>query len=202
MANYKQHFGKQGLVASANLDTVFQREIFFPVDPATLDGYNPQELQDEVPSGGFVEIDLDTFLPFLPELEQEIFFLIFRKQKGQKDIARLLGLSQPTISYRYRRVLVKLSYLMVLIAVRPDVLLAELDFLKDYERLVLLDLMYYTNQELVGKKHDVRQSSVKWIFVKTKKRLREMELQEPEKWGAHYCLMMLLARHLNSRILY
>lgn len=198
----KRFYAGQGVVATDNLDTIYQREIFFQVDPMTLDGLNFSELKEMIPSGTLVEIDWGTLLPYLPELEQEIFFLVFLKQKGQKDIAKLLGLSQPTISYRYRRVLAKLSYLIVLVTVDARELIGALSFLKDKEKDVLHDLLFYTNQELVGKKHGVRQSSVKWIFTKTKRRLAGMERQDPDTWGRHYGLLLLLDRNLCTRVLY
>lgn len=198
----KGFFAKQGMVATANLDTIYQREIFFAVDPATLDGLNLQDLQEMAPSGTTVDLDWEGFLPYLPELEQEIFFLVFVKKKGQKDIAKLLSLSQPTISYRYRRVLVKLSYLMVLLVVDVRATLVSIPFLKPKEVEVLFDLMFYTNQELVGKRHGVRQSSVKWIFMKTKRRLATMEREDPDQWGNQYGLLVLLERNLGSRVRY
>lgn len=198
----KGHFRKQGVVATDSIATIPTREIFFAVDPMVLDVLNLADIQEMLPSGTHVELHLDQFMQYLPELEQEIFYLVFARQKGQKDIAKLLDLSQPTISYRYRRVLVKLSYLMILLMVDVKGLLDDLGFLKETERAILFDLLFYTNQELVGKKHSVRQSSVKWIFLKTKRRLRLMEMEAPERWSKHYGLMVLLERHLNSRIRY
>jgi len=75
-------------------------------------------------------------------------------------------------------------------------------FLKEKEVDVLFDLVFYTNQELVGKRHSVRQSSVKWIFAKTKRRLMAMEREDPDTWGNHYGLLVLLERNLNTRVRY
>jgi len=113
----KQHFASRGVVATDNLGTIYQREIFFQVDPAKLDYLDPKDVQDIFPSGSYLNLEPTKYLQFLPELEQEIFHLVFTKQKNQKDIARLLSLSQPTISYRYRRVIAKLAYIMILVQV-------------------------------------------------------------------------------------
>lgn len=198
----KKHTAGQGIVGNANLDTIFQREIFFPVDPATLDIYDHEDLKEQMPSGLHIDLNPNEFLHYLPELEAEIFWLIYRKQKNQKDIAVLLGLSQPTVSYRYRRTLTKLSYLMTLMSLDLKVMIGGMFFLKQYEKDILHDLMLYTNQEMVGKKHGVRQSSVKWIFVKTKRRLEEMERSNPDLWFNHLGLMILLEKNLNSRVLH
>jgi len=192
----------QGIVASENLGTVYQREIFFQVDPADLDWMDHTELADLFPSGMYLDFDPEEFLQYLPPLEAEIFWLAYSRKKNQKDIAKLLELSQPTVSYRYRRTLVKLSYLMILITIDPRPLINQIPFLKERERNILFDLLFYTNQEMVGKKYGIRQSSVKWIFVKTKRRLGAMERKEPEKWANHLGLLLLLEKNLNIRVLH
>lgn len=197
----KKHAASQGIVASERLDTVFQREIFFPVDPATLDWMDAEEVANLHPSTFYVEFDVAEFLEFLPELEAEIFWLIASKRKHQKDIAALLGLSQPTVSYRYRRVLVKLRYLMTIQSIPLKKLLKDLDFLKDYEKDVLYDLFYFLNQEKVGEKHEVRQSSVKWVFIKTLRKLEELEAGDPQRWFNHLGVFYLLDNNFQIRIM-
>lgn len=198
----KRHFASRGVVATDHLDTVYQREIFFQVDPMKLDHLDHMDVQDFFPSGSHLELDPHKYLKYLPVLEQEIFYLVFTKQKNQKDIARLLHLSQPTISYRYRRVVAKLAYIMTLEAVNAQKLVGQLFFLREKEREILYDLLFYTHQEMVGRKHGVRQSTVKWVFVKSKRRLEEMERQEPEQWANHLGLIFLLERYLNIRVLH
>jgi hypothetical protein len=68
------------------------------------------------------------------------------------------------------------------------------------ERLILKALFFSANQELVGNQHGVRQSSVKWIFTKSKRYVEQLELKEPGKWARHYGLLMLLERNLRKRI--
>lgn len=177
----KRHAAKQGIVASENLDTVYQREIFFAVDPATLDWIDAEELKAQQPSTFYVELNINEFLHYLPDLEAEIFWLIAKKRKHQKDIAKLLGLSQPTVSYRYRRVVTKLRYLMTIQALPLRKLISELEFLDEKDQNVLYDLFFFINQEKVGKKHNIRQSSVKWIFVKTLRKLKDLEKEDPER---------------------
>lgn len=196
----KQQAAAQGVVASDSLNTIFQREIFFQVDPATLDYLDASEIAELVPSGFHVDMKTEEFLQYLPELEQEIFYLLYERKKHQKDVAKLLGLSQPTVSYRYRRVLMKLAYIMILMAVDPDKMLAELEFLDDRDRNVIRDLLFYTNQEKVGQKHGMRQSSVKWIFMKAKKRLEELERNDPDSYQKYYGIFILLERNLGARI--
>jgi DNA-directed RNA polymerase specialized sigma24 family protein len=198
----KKHDSAKGIVATANLATIYQREIFFQVDPATLDYLDGQDIQDQMPSSMYLELDLQPYMQYLPELEQEIFYLVFEKKKNQKDIAVLLNLSQPTISYRYRRVIDKLAYLMTLVSVDVRKMVDTLPLLKDHEKNILYDLFFYTHQEMVGKKHGVRQSSVKWIFIKVKKKLAVMEQEDPDTWFAHYALLCLLDRFMSIRVMH
>lgn len=196
----KKHSANQGIVASENLDTVYQREIFFAVDPATLDWIDHEDLKAQQPSSFYVEIDTTEFLKYLPDIEAEIFWLITVKKKHQKDIAKLLGLSQPTVSYRYRRVITKLRYLMTLKAIPLKKLIGELEFLSERDKDVLYDLFYLLNQEKVGEKHNVRQSSVKWVFMKTLKKLEELEKADPDRWFNHLGLLLLLDNNFQIRI--
>jgi len=198
----KQHFARKGVVATDHLDTIYQREIFFQVDPMKLDHLDFKDVQDVFPSGSHVDLNPNIYLQYLPELEQEIFFLVFTKQKNQKDIGKLLALSQPTISYRYRRVIAKLAYIMILTAVDARGMVNSLSFLKENEKAILGDLLFYTHQEMVGRKHGVRQSTVKWVFVKTKRKLEELERQDPDTWDNLLGLMLLLERYLNIRVMH
>jgi predicted XRE-type DNA-binding protein len=189
-----------GIVSSDRISTIFQREIFFPVDPITLDWIDGQELKELFPSGMNVAFDVEQYLDYLPPLEQEIVFLLYVRRKNQKDAAALLKVSQPTVSYRYRRALKKLSYLAILTSVDTRTLTDEIPFRRPEDREVFRDLLFYTNQGLVGKKHNIRQTSVKWIFTKVKRQVADLEIEDPHRWWKHYALLMLLERNLGSRI--
>lgn len=153
-------------------------------------------------SSGHEEIgDLTSYLKKLPPQEAEIFWLLNEKNKNQKDVATILGLSQPTVSYRYKRALEKLSYLMVLCSMNVPAIVRSLPFLKEYEQLILVDLCFSVNQDLVRKRHNVRQSTVKWIFLKSKRRVTEAERKDPETWMQSFVLLKLLERYLGVRVL-
>lgn len=201
MSKWQQYGNDQGISLSPDLTDHAPRQIFLPMDPAVMAQIMTDTVYANLPSGLYLDFDPLQFLQYLPELEAEIFWLIYEKKKHQKDVAVLLGLSQPTVSYRFRRVLVKLSYLVRLTAVDVRALVNEIPFLKDREKDVLHDLFFYINQELVGRRYGMRQSSVKWIFLKTKRRLGQLEREEPDKWGHHFGLVLLLERNLGLRIL-
>jgi len=200
--SFKGYSSGQGIVGSANLATVYTRQIFFQVDPATLDYMDHKDVSEMFPRTVWLDLDPAKFLKFLPPLEAEIFWMVHCKKKQQKDVAVVLNQTQSTVSYRYRRTLEKLSYLMILVKSNPEELVKDLFFLSDREKSVLLDLMYFTNQEMAGQKNGVRQSSVKWTFVKTKKRLKNLEEEDPKRWYRHLGVLLLLSRNLNTRVLH
>jgi len=183
------------------LDSAYTREIFFQVDPATLAHLDHQVVKDKFPKGNFVTFDPLPLLKYLPDLEAEIFWLLYDRGKSQKDVAALLKVSQPKVSYRYRRTIDKLAYLMVLTSLDLKPLIAQMNFLKPIEKDMLHDLFYCAHQEMVGKKYGKRQSSVKWVFVRAKEKLEAMERQEPEKWSRHLALMFFLEDNLDIRIM-
>lgn len=176
------------------------RQIFFPLTPAVLEFLDEHGVDDLYCTSNVVEVNVEDYLQLLPELEAEVLYLLCVKRKTQKDVAKLLETSQPTISYRYRRAIDKLSYLVVLNSASLDEIIATLPQLKDKERDILRELFYTANQELVGAKFGVRQSSVKWIFTKAKRYLQAAEQQDPPRWFRHYCLFLLLERNLRKRI--
>jgi len=197
----KAYSASQGIVDSADLGTVYTREIFFQVDPADLAHLDDKEVRDKFPRGSFVEFDPMPLMEYLPPLEAEIFWLLYDRGKNQKDVAALLQVSQPKVSYRYRRTIDKLAYLMVLVSLDLRSLIEEMDFLKPIEKLMLFDLFYCAHQEMVGRKYGKRQSSVKWVFVRAKDRLEAMERQDPEKWSKHLALMFYLEENLEIRVM-
>lgn len=195
----------QGIVSGGGKVTGhFDRQIFFPLTQEHLDAIEEHGTDGLYSTGAglelYVDIDLDRYLGMLPELEGEIFFMLHKKRKAQKDVAKLLGLSQPTISYRYKRAMDKLSYLLLLASVNLRELIATIPQLNDKEKLVLGELFFLANQEMVGVKFGVRQSSVKWIFTKAKRYVGERELKEPELWHRQYSLFLLLEANLRKRI--
>lgn len=196
----KRHVAGQGIVASANLGTIFQREIFFPVDPATLDWLESDEVTNRTPSSLYVSLEVEPLFELLPPLEAEIFWMLYVKRKHQKDVAKLFGISQPTVSYRYRRTLTKIRYLMLLSSLPVMRAIQEIDFLSDVEKEILHDFWFYLNQEMVGTKHDVKQSTVKWIFTKTIRRLRKLEPQDPERWCIPLSIMLLAENNFKIRV--
>lgn len=176
------------------------RQVFFPLTQEALDMLDERGTDGMYSSSFVVDLEVEKYLPMLPEMEAEIIYMLFVKRKNQKDVAKMLGTSQPTISYRFRRAIDKMSYLMALQSIDLKSLIEDIPQIKDKEKEILEELFYLANQELVGERHGVRQSSVKWIFTKSKRYVEQLELKDPEKWNRHYGLLLLLERNLRKRI--
>jgi DNA-directed RNA polymerase specialized sigma subunit len=186
------------IVADALESTGFQA--FVRVDPKILENIDAQRLQDTLPSPVFIEFDPLEYLKFLPELEAEIFFMLWKCGKTQGDVAELVGLSQPTVSYRYRRATAKIAYLVTLTALDVRAMVDALEFLRQDEKDILHDLFFYANQQAVGDIYGVAQSSVKWIALKTRATLERLERENPERYFDQLGLIYYLFKNLGIRI--
>lgn len=176
------------------------RQVFFPLTQEILDYMDENGTQGLYSSSFTTAVDLEKYLDLLPALEGEVLFLLCLKKKTQKDVARLLETSQPTVSYRYRRAIDKLSYLIALDAADLESVVRTVPQIKEKERDILRALFFTANQELVGVKFGVRQSSVKWIFCKSMRYVAALEEKEPLVWSKHYAMFLLLERNLRKRI--
>lgn len=179
---------------------VVTRQVFFPLTPEILAMLDETGVDGMYSSPFMVGLDVEKYLPLLPELEAEVVYLLFVKKKSQKDVAKLLETSQPTVSYRYRRAVDKLSYLMLVSSVDLNGIVDAIPQIRDKEKEILKALFFTANQELVGTRFGVRQSSVKWVFMKSKRYISELELKEPGTWSNHYGLLLLLEKNLRKRI--
>lgn len=196
---YKRRASEMGVVIQDSLEAT-GRTAFFQIDPDILEQIDARTLQEVLPSSTYSEFNPLDYLQYLPELEAEIFWMISARGKGQHDVAKLLGVSQPTVSYRFRRVVEKIGYLAVLTALDVRGVVSSLEFLTEAEQDVLYDLFFYVNQEAVGKIHGKRQSSVKWIALKTRSTLEKLEPEDPERWSNALGMVYLLFRNLGIRI--
>lgn len=117
-----------------------------------------KEQWDAIASARLIDLDVEPYLQLLPELDAEIIYLLHEKKKNQKEISEILGLSQSTASYRLRRAMEKLEYLVILSSVPYAKIVSGMTFLREKEREVLVDLLRCANQDLVSKNNGVRQA--------------------------------------------
>jgi len=175
--------------------------IFVPLIEELVSAEASKELWEELTVVTEEAPNLEEVLPYLPEIEAEMFWLCFEKRKNQKEIAQLLRIPQSTVSYRCRRAIQKVHYLMLLTSVNIKSMVDNYSFLRDQEKAILTSLFYTANQDLTGRKFNMRQSSVKWIYLKTRRKIEELEKQEPDKWFNHLGLMCLLEKNLGVRVM-
>lgn len=199
MPGYRRRASDLGVVAFDAQESTGRRP-FVQVDPAILESLDARTLQDASPSSEYADFDPLQYLRYLPESDREAFWMVDHLGKRQSDVGQLLGLKQPTISEKLRRCREKMAYLAVLTSVDVLALVDRMDFLRVEERDVLRDLMYYAHQEAVGLLHGKRQSSVKWIAVKAREKLEELEREDPRRWSSALALVYLLFRNLRIRV--
>lgn len=195
--------GKSGAMFPRQYDLMSAGKHAPPVvtaDPVLLDNV---EAGGEGPFsvGDGTEFDPTEFLQYLPDLEAEVFWLVWVKRKSQADAGVLLGgLAQSTVSNRYRRCLEKMAYLAYLTSIDARGVVGRIGFLSPGEREVLVDLLYFGNQEAVGRRHGMRQSSVRWIALKARRNLEKLERADPPRYFNVLGLVYLLFRNLGLRV--
>jgi hypothetical protein len=89
---------------------------------------------------------------------------------------------------------------MLISSVNLDSVVSSIPQINDKEREILRELFFSANQEYVGSRFGVRQSSVKWIFTKSKRYVAALEPKAPEKWSVVYGILLLLEKNLRKRV--
>lgn len=145
-------------------------------------------------------LKVEKALRYLPALEAEVLWLSLEKGKTHKQIAEILTLPESTTSYRFRRALLKLQYLELLCTLDVAHMVDQIFFLKPKEKKILVELFYVGNQDVVGRMNKTRQSSVKWIYLKTKRNLARAEREDPARWFNYLGLLLFLEESLKLRI--
>lgn len=196
---FRERAVESGVIVADALEST-GRQAFIRVDPTILENVDARSLQEALPSPVYTEFNPLEYLKYLPELEAEIFWMLWHCGKTQADVAELVELSQPTVSYRYWRAVSKLAYLVILTALDVRRVVDSLEFLEQRERDILYDLFFYVNQQAVGNLHGVAQSSVKWVALKTRATLERLEREDPERHFNQLGLVYYLFKNLGIRI--
>jgi len=160
---------------------------------------NQEELWQRMPVVKDKCLKVMDALRHLPTLEAEILWLFFEKGKSLKDIALILKIPNSTTSYWYRRAVQKLAYLELLCSIDIANMVNQLDFLSDREQKILIELFYTVNQDAVGRNNDCWQSSVRWIYLKTRKYIDKAEKEDPLKWFNFIGLLIFFEKNLLQR---
>ena len=110
----------------------------------------------------------------LPPREADFIDLYYFKQIKQTDIARLFGVSQPTVCYRLQRATARIQFLLNLPYVESDKMEQDLaGFLSDPLDVQIMVLMWRTTcQSEVAKRLGVSQGLVRHRFIRSLKRMK------------------------------
>jgi len=103
----------------------------------------------------------------LPPLERDILRLHQELRKPQTEIARILGCSQPTVNYRYKRARERLEFLERLPTVTPDEVRQVLHTLGTREQDIEAMVLYVetTSQSEVARRMNTSQGAVRyWVL--------------------------------------
>jgi len=109
----------------------------------------------------------DDHLQRLPPFERDILRLHQELRKPQTEIARILGCSQPTVNYRYKRVRDRLAFLEKLPSVTPDEIRKVLRTLGAREQDIEAMVLYVetTSQSEVARRMETSQGAVRyWVL--------------------------------------
>ena len=111
----------------------------------------------------------------LPPREADFVDLYFFRQLKQTDIARIFGVSQPTVCYRLQRATARIQFLLGLPVIEVSQLEQDLvGFLSDPLDVQIMVLMWKTTcQSEVAKRLGVSQGLVRHRFIRSLKRMQE-----------------------------
>lgn len=135
-----------------------------------------------------------TILVNLPPIEADFIDLYFFRHIKQTDIAKIFGVSQPTVCYRLQRAIERIKYLLEV----PHVELADLRqvlsaFLTDPMDVDIMVYMYETTcQSEAAKRLGVSQGLVRHRFIRT---IDKMSKSPDMQFYAN--VFNLVARNLN-----
>ena len=113
----------------------------------------------------------------LPPREADFVDLYYFRRLKQTDIARIFGVSQPTVCYRLQRATSRIQFLLRLPKVtRKDLEAAMRGFLADPLDAEIMVLMWETTcQSEVAKRLGVTQGLVRHRFIRAVKRMKDNE---------------------------
>jgi DNA-directed RNA polymerase specialized sigma24 family protein len=102
----------------------------------------------------------------LPVLERDILWMHMQLRKPQTDIARILGVSQPTVNYRYKRARERLDFLERLPVVTDDEVRQVLERLgaRDQDITAMITYVKTSSQSEVARRMGTSQGAIRhWL---------------------------------------
>lgn len=111
--------------------------------------------------------DLEPYLEMLPKKEYDLLILYYVLKKEQKEIAKILRLTQGGVSHRISRAKARLKFLVNVPKFTKDELFVELsDLFEELDLVILWGLYETTCQSEVAKRVKMTQSRIRHRFMK------------------------------------
>lgn len=130
----------------------------------------------------------------LPAMEQDILQLHQNLRKPQTEIAKILGVSQPTVNYRYKRARARLEFLEQLPKVTSDEIRQVLQTLQVRDRDIEAMVLYVetNSQSEVARRMNASQGAVRyWVLrVLTEHLQKDMREDDVHKRVRTACGML------------
>lgn len=143
--------------------------------------------------------DLEPYLELLPKKEYDLIIMYYVLKKEQKQIAKILRLTQGGVSHRISRAKARLKFLVRVPKFTEDDLFEELQPLFDELDLTILWGLYETTcQSEVAKRVRMTQSRIRHRFMKNLEVLENVK--DNEVFGRYYEAFQLISKN-NFNIL-
>jgi predicted transcriptional regulator len=103
-------------------------------------------------------------LPRIPDQEADMLELYFFRNKTQMEIAKIFGVTQAAVSYRIKRSLQRLRFLMDMPILTREQIAHDMQFFSDFEIAVLQEMYDCTCQSSVSERLGKSQNKVRYHF--------------------------------------
>ena len=119
----------------------------------------------------------------LPALEQDILHLHLQLDRTHSDIARILGMSQPAVHYRYKRSRSRLEMWVLLPSVTPAEVCAVMQSLDAREKDIQVMMLYVetNNQSEVARHLGVSQGWVRTSLMRSIEKHLERDMSQEDR---------------------
>jgi predicted XRE-type DNA-binding protein len=119
--------------------------------------------------------DLEPFLDLLPKKEYDLIFMYYILKKEQKEIAKILRLTQGGVSHRISRAKARLKFLVKVPKFTKEELFEDLiDLFEELDLKILWGLYETTCQSEVAKTVGMTQSRIRHRFMKNLEVLKKV----------------------------
>lgn len=154
------------------------------IDSSELEGRfsNEDKLQYLSSSFPYTFKDLEPYLEMLPKKEYDLIIMYYVLKKEQKEIAKILRLTQGGVSHRISRAKARLRFLVKVPKFTEEELFSDLaEIFEELDLIILWGLYETTCQSEVAKRVNMTQSRIRHRFMKNLETLGKVKHTEAYK---------------------